>query len=63
MSTEPGDLVLDPFGGSGTTLAVCETRERRWIGAEIEIASAQDIVERLEQGDIRPHPSSDYREP
>jgi site-specific DNA-methyltransferase (adenine-specific) len=24
MSTVPGDLVLDPFGGSGTTFAVCE---------------------------------------
>ena len=63
MSTEPGDLVLDPFGGSGTTFAVCEARGRRWIGAEIEIASARDIVERLERGDVRPHPSSDYREP
>ncbi|MFZ3243863.1 MAG: site-specific DNA-methyltransferase, partial [Candidatus Acidiferrales bacterium] len=28
MSTRPGDLVLDPFGGSGTTFAVCESKHR-----------------------------------
>jgi hypothetical protein len=26
MSTLPGDVVLDPFGGSGTTFAVCEKK-------------------------------------
>lgn len=29
--TEPGDLVLDPFGGSNTTGFVAETLGRRWI--------------------------------
>src|ERR1700751_1193996 len=45
MSTYPGDLVLDPFGGSGTTYAVCGSRHRHWIGIEIE--DTQAIVERL----------------
>jgi len=31
MTTEPGDLVLDPTGGSGATAAVCEKWGRRWI--------------------------------
>jgi len=35
MSTNPGDLVFDPFGGSGTTYAVAQMEGRRWIGCEI----------------------------
>ena len=35
MSTNPGDVVLDPFGGSGTTFAVAELLGRKWIGSEI----------------------------
>jgi len=31
MSTDPGDLVLDPTGGGGTTAAVAEESGRRWI--------------------------------
>ena len=38
---------MDPFGGSGTTYAVCELRDRRWIG--IESDSCPAIVERLQQ--------------
>ena len=34
MCTEPDDLVLDPFGGSGTTAAVAEKLGRRWIVIE-----------------------------
>lgn len=59
ISTLPGDLVLDPFGGSGTTFAVCEYMDRRWIGTEIE--SVQAIMDRL-RGDIQPHHNSDHIE-
>ena len=31
ISTDPGDLVLDPTCGSGTTAYVSEQRGRRWI--------------------------------
>ena len=31
MTTDPGDLVLDPTCGSGTTAYVAENRGRRWI--------------------------------
>ena len=34
LTTAPGDWVLDPFLGSGTTAAVAETMGRRWVGIE-----------------------------
>jgi site-specific DNA-methyltransferase (adenine-specific) len=59
ISTKPGDLVLDPFGGSGTTFSVCEQRHRRWIGIEIE--DPQAIIERL-NGTIEHHRNDDFVE-
>ena len=41
LSTNPGDVVLDPFCGSGTTLVVAERLGRRWIG----IDSNPDVVD------------------
>lgn len=35
-SSNPGDIVLDPFFGSGTTGAVAKTLHRKWIGIELE---------------------------
>ncbi len=35
LSTETGDLVIDPFGGSGTTYIVAELKNRRWAGCEL----------------------------
>jgi site-specific DNA-methyltransferase (adenine-specific) len=61
MSTNPGELVMDPFGGSGTTFAVCEKKGRQWIGTEIDFA--QEIVDRLESGEIRSHKNHDFVEP
>ena len=60
MSTDPGDVVLDPFGGSGTTYAVCEQRNRRWVG--IEIGSVEPVLERI-NGSVMPHMNDDYIEP
>ena len=60
MSTDPGDLVIDPFGGSGTTFVVCESKHRHWIGSEIDFA--KDIVHRLEDDGIRPHKNGDFIE-
>ncbi|HUY63996.1 MAG TPA: site-specific DNA-methyltransferase [Acidimicrobiales bacterium] len=48
ISSEEGDLVLDPFGGSGTTYAVAERMHRRWIGCEL--GDAEPIVARLTGG-------------
>ena len=47
MVTDPGDWVLDPFLGSGTTAAVAHKMGRKWIGVE-EGAHAIDMArERL----------------
>ena len=35
-SSNPDSLIYDPFGGSGTTYAVAEAYERRWLGTEKE---------------------------
>jgi site-specific DNA-methyltransferase (adenine-specific) len=45
MASREGDIVLDPFGGSGTTYAVAEIAGRRWVG--IEIGPTDGIVNRL----------------
>lgn len=58
ISTNKGDLVLDPFGGSGTTYDVCERKGRHWIG--IELYNTEVIVERLLAGNIAPHKNTDY---
>ena len=34
-SSNPGDIVLDPFSGSGTTIVVAEQLGRKWIGCDI----------------------------
>lgn len=60
LSTTEHDIVLDPFGGSGTTYDVCERNNRHWIGIELE--SCDVIIERLENGDIGLHKSEDYVE-
>lgn len=60
LSTAEGDVVLDPFGGSGTTFDVAERHDRYWLGSEIE--SCDVIVERLNEADLHHHPSSDWVE-
>lgn len=42
-----GELVLDPFGGSGTTLAVAKKLNRRFIGFELSESYAAKIQARL----------------
>lgn len=45
ISTDEGDTVFDPFGGSGTTYAVSEIKNRKWIG--VEIGPVEDIINRF----------------
>jgi len=45
MSTDAGDLVFDPFGGSGTTYMAAELKGRRWLG--VEIGPTDDIIRRF----------------
>ena len=49
IATNPGDLVLDSFAGSGTTGAVAQKMGRRWIMAEIGDHADTHIVPRLKK--------------
>jgi len=44
-SSNEGDVVLDPFCGCGTTIAVAEKLSRRWIGIDVTYV-AVDLMER-----------------
>lgn len=46
MASDPGSLVLDPFGGSGTTYVAAELTGRRWIGSELH---CEDIINRFDE--------------
>lgn len=47
VSSNPGDLVLDVFAGSGTTLLAAQKLGRRFIGADINLAAIQTTTKRL----------------
>lgn len=47
-SSDPGDLVLDCFVGSGTTAAVAQKLGRRWIAADINKGAIQTSSKRLQ---------------
>ena len=49
ISTNPGDIVLDSFAGSGTTGAVAHKMGRRWIMVEIGEHADTHIVPRLKK--------------
>ena len=46
-STNPGDVVLDPFAGSGTTLIVAEQLGRKSVGIELDADNVAIIEKRL----------------
>ena len=45
--SNPGDVVFDPFAGSGTTLAVAKKLGRRWLGCELSPNYAAQVEARL----------------
>jgi DNA modification methylase len=48
VASNPGELVLDPFAGSGTTLAVAKRLGRRYLGVELSQEYADKVRRRLE---------------
>lgn len=49
LASDPGDIVLDSFAGSGTTGAVAHKMSRRWIMVEIGDHADTHIVQRLQK--------------
>jgi site-specific DNA-methyltransferase (adenine-specific) len=47
VSSNPEELVLDPFAGSGTTLVVAKKLGRRWLGFELSKKYANQVLARL----------------
>lgn len=52
-SSNIGDIVLDCFVGSGTTLVAAEELERQWIGVDIGAVAIATVKERLANGSKR----------
>src|SRR5207302_5259314 len=52
MTTDPGDLVLDPTCGSGTTAYVAEQWGRRWITCDTSRVAATLAKQRLMSADF-----------
>lgn len=49
-SSNEGDLVLDPFCGSGTTLHAASDLNRHWIGIDQSITSLKTVIQRMRHG-------------
>jgi site-specific DNA-methyltransferase (adenine-specific) len=47
-SSKIGDLLLDPFSGSGTSLVVAEQLGRRWLGCDLSAEYNEWAVKRIE---------------
>ena len=47
--TKPGDLILDPFAGSGSTLVAAKKTGRRFIGVELDDDFYQIAQRRVEE--------------
>ncbi len=49
-SSNPNDIVLDCFCGSGTTLDVAHRLERRWIGIDNSVEAIRTVLDRFAKG-------------
>ena len=51
-TSNPGDLVMDPFLGSGTTGVMAHALNRRFIGVEYSAANARSAFDRMKAGPV-----------
>ena len=58
ISSNPSDLVLDPFMGSGTTAVACKETGRRYVGFEISPGYIAMAEERLKKANRLPDSNS-----
>jgi len=59
VATNEGDVVLDPFAGSGTTLAVAKKLGRKYLGVELSEQYADGIRKRLQMIEFAERAKSD----
>lgn len=60
ISTDDNYIILDPFGGSGTSYIAAELKNRRWIG--IEKYTCQSIIDRFTKIDDDKKYLNEFRE-
>jgi site-specific DNA-methyltransferase (adenine-specific) len=63
VASNPGDLVIDPFAGSGTTLAVAKRLGRRFLGCELSEEYAEGVRERLQRVEVLDEVATGRRRP
>jgi site-specific DNA-methyltransferase (adenine-specific) len=54
LVSKPGDLIVDPYAGSGTTGVACKTLGRRFIGWELDSGYAEVARRRLSGEEAKP---------
>lgn len=52
LLSDEGDVILDPFAGSGTTLSAAKKLNRHYLGCEISPTYTEIIKERLKEGSM-----------
>ena len=52
LHSAPGDIILDPFAGSGTTLVAAKQLGRKYIGIEINSDYCRIAEDRLRQEEL-----------
>lgn len=52
-SSNEGDLVLDPFCGCGTAIAVAQMEKRRWIGIDVSPTACKLMAKRMRSARVR----------
>lgn len=62
LASHEGDLVLDPFCGSGTTIEACERMARRWVGIDIAAKAVEITQKRFKRLEI-PLPEIEWMPP
>lgn len=50
QSSQPGELIIDPFFGSGSTLVAAEMLERQAMGSDISSDAHQHLLNRINRG-------------
>jgi len=62
LFTEAGDLVLDPFNGSGTTCVAAKRLNRRFLGIDLSEEYCRKALERVVREEVGSHINQDEKQ-